>query len=242
MNYITFIHTMRLCLSLGIISLLTSCGMVGYSAEAPAMAPTYAAPSISGSSLNRNSVSTAKRTVVKTGSLNLDAGNVREAGEKIEQITLAQGGHMLSYDERDDKTKNASFSIRVPAQNLVSTMDQIAALGKVKYRKITVKDKTREAIAQKARLAKLKKRKSRLEAVYRSLGAKDMTAKLELEETLSEIEEQIFAMEEGIKQMQKFAQFSKLEVSLSQKTIRGPVGATLDGTKWTWGKLFTIRE
>jgi hypothetical protein len=49
-------------------------------------------------------------------------------------------------------------------------------------------------------------------------------------------------MEEGVRQMQKFARFSKLHISLSQKTIRGPMGATLDGVKWTWGKLFTIRE
>ncbi len=244
MNFLTFIYTLRLLLSLGIITTLSSCGMVGYSAEVPS-APSYVVPSMSASSnssLNRNSVSTAKRVVVKTGSLNLDTSNVREASESIEQITVAQGGHILSYDERDDKNKDASFSIRVPAQNLVSMMDQIAALGKVTYRKITVKDKTREMIAQKARLDKLKKRKSRLEAIYRSLGTKDMTAKLELEETLSEIEEEIFTMEEGMRQMQKFAQFSKLDVSLSQKTIRGPVGAALDGASWTWDKLFTIRE
>jgi len=203
-----------------------------------AMAPSAAA--YSGGMLNRNSVSSAKRVVVKTGSLNLDAGSVRAAGESIEQITAAQGGHMLSYNERDDKRKSASFSIRVPAENLVRTMDEIDQLGKVTYRRITVKDQTREAIAQKARLAKLKQRKTRLEAMYRS--ATDVDDKLELEKTLAEIEEQIFSMEEGVRQMQKFARFSKLNVSLSQKTIRGPVGAALDGAMWTWGKLFTIRE
>jgi hypothetical protein len=147
---------------------------------------------------------------------------------------------MLSYDERDDKHKSASFSIRVPAENLVGTMDQIAQLGKVTYRKITVADQTREAIAQKARLEKLKQRKMRLEVMYRQ--ATDLKDKLELEKTLAVIEEEIFTMEEGLRQMQKFARFSKLDASLSQKAIRGPVGAVWDGAKWTWGKLFTIRE
>jgi hypothetical protein len=76
--------------------------------------------------------------------------------------------------------------------------------------------------------------------MYRS--ATDVDDKLELEKMLAEIEEQLFSMEEGVRQMQKFARLSKLHISLSQKTIRGPMGATLDGVKWTWGKLFTIRE
>ncbi len=222
--------------------MLSSCGMMNYeSAMSPAV-PTYVMPSqsSSGKSLNRNSVSSAKRVVVKTGSLNLDAENVRATGESIEKITLAQGGHMLSYNERDDKYKSASFSIRVPAEKLVRTMDEIGQLGKVTYRKITVKDRTREGIAQKARLVKLKQRKARIEAMYRN--AKNVKDKLELEKTLAEIEEEIFSMEEGVRQTQKFARFSKLDISLSQKTIRGPVGATLDGAKWNWGKLFTIRE
>ena len=237
MNHIIMINMLKAFTGLGLISGLTSCSDMNYAASIPS-APTYSAPSMG--SLNRNSVSTAERIVVKKASLNLDVNNVRQSGETIEQITATQGGHMLSYDERDDKVKNASFSIRVPASNLVSTMDQIAELGKVTYRKIKVEDQTKEAIAQKALLAKLKQRRSRLEAMYRS--AKDLEAKLQIEETLAEIEEQIFSMEEGARQMKVFSKFSKLDISLSQKSIRGPIGATLDGAKWSFGKLFTIRE
>ncbi len=239
MSYLTFNYTLRTFLSLGVISALSSCGMTGGEAAMSPSVTTYAMPS-SGKSLNRNSVSSAKRVVVKTGSLSLATKNVREASEAIEQITRAQGGHMLSYNERDDQYKSASFSIRIPAENLVRTMDEIAQLGEVNYRELTVKDRTREVIAQKARLAKLKQRKNRIEAMYRS--ATDVDDKLELEKMLAEIEEQLFSMEEGVRQMQKFARLSKLHISLSQKTIRGPMGATLDGVKWTWGKLFTIRE
>lgn len=242
MSYLTFNYTLRTFLSLGVISALSSCGMTGGEAAMSPSVSTYAIPSIpsSGKSLNRNSVSSAKRVVVKTGSLSLATENVRVASETIEQITRAQGGHMLSYNERDDQYKSASFSIRIPAENLVRTMDEIAQLGEVSYREVTVKDRTREVIAQKARLAKLKQRKNRIEAMYRS--ATDVDDKLELEKMLAEIEEQLFSMEEGVRQMQKFARFSKLHISLSQKTIRGPMGATLDAVKWTWGKLFTIRE
>lgn len=244
MNYLTSIFTVRLLLSLGVISTLSSCGMTSYKSMSAPSVPLYMSPAsaevTAGSTLNRNSVSSAKRSIVKTGSLNLDTENVRAASESIEQITVAHGGHMISFNERDDKHKSASFSIRVPAENLVLTMDEISQLGKVTYRRITAKDQTREVIALKAKLAKLKQRRSRLEAMYRD--AKDVKEKLELEKVLAEVEGDIFSIEEGVRQMQKFARFSKLDISLSQKTIRGPVGASIDGVKWTWGKLFTIRE
>lgn len=239
MNYLTLKNTVRVFLGMGVISVMSSCGGIAYAPQSAPSASAYVMDS-SERSLNRNSVSSARRVVVKTGSMNLETRNVRESSERVEQITLAQGGHMLSYDERDDEQKNANFSLRVPAEKLVVTMDEIAQLGKVTYRRITVKDSTSEAIAQQARLAKLKQRRARLEAMYRS--ATKVEDKLELEETLAEIEEEIFSMEESVKQMQKFAQFSKLDLSLSQKSIRGPVGATWDGAKWSLGKLFTIRE
>jgi len=146
----------------------------------------------------------------------------------------------LSYDERDDKQKNASFTIHIPSENLVNAMDEISQLGKVTYRKITVKDKTKQAIAQKARLTKLKQRKTRLETMYRN--TKVIKEKLELEKMLADIDEAIFSIEESARQMQKLAKFSKLDISLYQKTIRGPIGLTLDAVEWTWSKLFTIRE
>ena len=233
MNFITLPRTLHCLFSIGVLSLLNSCGNSS-SLAALSSAPAY----VSGSfKTNRSS---ATKVIVKTGSLNLDTGNVREAGEQIEQIVTSRGGHILNLNERDDKKQSANYSLRIPAQELVSTMDDIAELGKVTYRRITVSDKTKESIAQTARLNKLKQRRKRLQSMYNN--AKDLSDKLDIEKTLSEIEEEIFSMEEAIRQLEKFAEFSKLNVSLSQKTIRGPIGATLDGVNWTWGKLFTIRE
>lgn len=238
MNHIIMINMLRAFTGLGFISSLTSCSNSSYAPSNIPSVPMYTAASMS--SLNKNSVSTAKRIVIKTGSMNLDVSHVRENSEKIEHIISAQGAHMLSYDDRDDKVKTASFSIRVPAQNLVSIMDQISELGKVTYRKVTVKDQTKEAIAQKSLLAKLKQRRSRLESIYNT--TKDISDKLEIEETLAEIEQQIFSLEERARHINLFSQFSKLDISLSQKSIRGPIGATLDGAMWSLGKLITIRE
>ena len=232
------IKTIKAFTSLGLIIGLASCGNSSHAPYSTPSVPIYRSSSVG--SLNKSSVSNATRTVVKTGSINLDLNNVREGGENIEQIITSQGGHILSYNERDDKKKNSSFSARVPAKNLVSTMDQISELGKVSYRRIEVEDRTKEAIAQKAHLAKLKQRRTRLKAIYRN--AKELKDKLEIEKSLADIEERIFSIEEGIRQMKSFSNFSKLDISLSQKTIRGPIGATFDGFAWSFGKLFTIRK
>jgi len=178
--------------------------------------------------------------VVKTGSLNIKTSDVRVASETVEKIVASSGGYMTSMSERDDKSKYANFEIRIPAQSLVSTMDEISKLGKVSYRKIHVKDVTTEAIRQTARLNKLKARRDRLNGLYRS--SKTIADKLKIEELLSEIEEQIFSMEEAIKQMAKTSKFSKLSLSISQSKIRGPLGLVKDSGTWGFKKLFTIRE
>lgn len=231
-----FIKLAKPILLLCSVSLLNSCS----NSSIPTLqsAPTYILPS-SRSSF-KNSTSSATQVIVKTGSMNLDTSNVREAGEQIEQIVANNNGHILALNEYENKRQNASYTLRIPAENLIQSMDQISELGKVKYRRVTVTDKTKESIAQKARLNKLKQRQKRLQSMY--YNAKKLSDKLNIEETLADIEEEIFSMEEAIRELAKFAQYSKLDISLSQKTIRGPVGATLDGASWTWKKLFTIRE
>ena len=238
MTFITLPYTLRILLGISFISLLNSCGSARYPSISPA-APSI--PSYTETSRSfKNSSSSSTRVIVKTGSMNMDTPNVRKTGEQIEQITTTNGGHILSLNERDDKHQSARYSLRIPADSLINSMDQIAELGKVTYRRVTVTDKTKESIAHKARLNKLKQRQKRLQSMYHN--AKDLSDKLDIEKTLADIEEEIFSMEEAIRELAKFAQYSKLDISLSQKTIRGPVGATIDGAKWTWGKLFTIRE
>ena len=238
MTFITLPNTLRILLGISFIGLLNSCGSARYPSISPA-APSI--PSYTETSRSfKNSSSSSTRVIVKTGSMNMDTSNVREIGEQIEQITTTNGGHILSLNERDDKHQSARYSLRIPADSLINSMDQIAKLGKVTYRRVTVTDKTKESIAQKARLNKLKQRQKRLQSMYHN--AKDLSDKLDIEKTLADIEEEIFSIEGTIRELVKFAQYSKLDISLSQKTIRGPVGATLDGAKWTWGKLFTIRE
>lgn len=215
---------------------LTNCGSAYSSSYAP-VAPLSVSTA---KSLNRHSVSDAQRSVVKTGSLNIKTNNVREAGETVEEIIANSGGYITSMSERDDKSKYANFEMRIPAHSLVNTMDEIAKLGKVSYRKISVKDVTTEAIQQTATLNKLKTRRDRLKGLYKN--AKTIADKLKIEELLSDIEQDIFSIEEAIKQMLKTSQYSKLSLTISQSKIRGPLGIVKDSTTWSLKKLFTIRE
>ena len=252
MNFIPLISTTRIAQLLkltslaGMLLILNSCGIYGESHSADFSAPMMA-PSVSSSyvnsapkSLNRNSVSTQKRQLVKKGSLNIKADKVRKSAETIESIVLQNGGQFASMDERDDNSKYANYEAYVPAANLVSTMDQISQLGKVTYRKISAEDVTKDIIRFKTKLQNLKKRRSRILALYQS--TKSVEDKLELEEKLSELESEIYEMEESMRQMQKISHFSKLSLSVSQSTIRGPLGVVKDSGSWLVSKLFTIRK
>ena len=80
------------------------------------MAPMVSIEAAGYGGLNRKSVSTVNRTVVKTGSLTLKTNDVLQAGEAVEKIVVDSGGFMTSMSERDDKSKYANFEIRVLAQ------------------------------------------------------------------------------------------------------------------------------
>ena len=222
-----------------VLCFLNSCGNSSGSFSAP-VAPSVSIGSSNYKSLNRNSVSDAQRSIVKTGNLRIKADNIRSTGELVENIVITQGGFMTSMNERDDSTKNAKYKIHVPAENLISTMDSIAALGKVDYRLISVKDVTQDIISQTARLRKLKARRARYQQMYSS--ASKISDKLRIEETLADIEEEIFTMEQSMSEMQRTARFSTLSLSIKRSKIRGPIGLISDASSWSLSKLFTIRE
>jgi len=202
--------------------------------------PVYSPALTTAGTLNIDSVADANKTIVKTGSLNLKVKDIRETGEKIEKIVSQANGYMTSMNERDDKTKHAQYEIRIPAQHLGNTMEHIAELGKVNFRRIYVTDKSEQVIQQSVRLNTLKSRKTRLKALYHK--ATKTSDKLEIEKTLSQIEAEIFQIEETIKTLQKTALYSKLSVSIKRAKIRGPLGLAKDSSSWSIKKLFTIRE
>jgi len=193
--------------------------------------PSYSSISSQKSGLYKSSTSTISRTIVKTGSLRIKAKNIRETGEAIESIVNQAEGYMTSMSEHKDTSSSANYSIRIPAANLIIAMDQIAELGKVTHRKIYVDDVTQEVIRSTARLNTLRARRDRLKKLY--YQASEIEDKLEIESTLSEIEEEIFNMEEAIKAIQKTAEYSKLTLSVS---------ILQHSSAWSLKKLFTIRE
>ncbi len=238
MKIITSKHLVKYLSLLGMIS-LSSCSMFeSTSANLSPAAPMYSAAS--SDMLNENSTSSKTRQVTKKASLNIDVSNVKDAGKQVETIVSENRGQITSMERRDDDSQYASYEIRVPSQKLVSTLDAISALGKVTYRKIKVEDTTRKAIQQQARYQQLLKRKQRLLKLYHN--AHTIKDKLELEKQLSEVEEALFQIQAAIRQGRKFADFSKISLELSRRSIRGPIGLVMDSFQWGISKLFTIRE
>lgn len=223
------------------LSLISCGGGSGSSYMSPSVpSVSYSAPLPKSGSLSENSVSSVRRTVVKTGSMDVNVGSVKEASTQLEDIVAAQKGYMTSMSKIESDSHHADYEIRVPAQNLVKTMDAIAVLGDVDSRRVWVTDETDNMVKFEARLADLKNRRDRFKKMLSS--ASETEDKIKVEQILSELELEIFEMELGVKQMMKHAKYSKLSVDLDRKRIRGPIGLASAGWGWSWRKLFTIRD
>jgi len=215
--------------------LVTSCGMNYKAMETGSV--SYSAPS---ARLSRSSVSTPKRQVVKTGKLDMEVNDVKAAAESLESHVVKVGGYMTSMTAREDNSPYAEFSIRVPSHQLIGTMDKISELGEVSYRRVKVDDVTEAKVRYEARLKELRNRRSRMQSLIKL--AKNVEERLKVEEALAKLENEIFQMELAAKEQARHSAFSKLEVELQRKSINGPVGAAWKGVKWSFGKLFVIRE
>lgn len=201
---------------------------------------SYSKASSLGGSLSEASVSSAQRTVVKSGRMDVRVANVKEASDQLEDVVAEQQGYMTSMSRVETESHSANYEIRVPATNLSSTMDAIATLGDLDRRRVWVSDESQSVVRFQARLADLKNRRERFKRMLSS--ASKTEDKIKVEEILSGLEREIFEMELGLKQVMKHSKYSKLSVELDRKRIRGPIGLALDSWSWTHRKLFTIRH
>ena len=161
-------------------------------------------------SLSETSVSSAQRTVVKSGSMDVRVANVKEASDQLEDIVAEQKGYMTSMSRVETKSHRANYVIRVPAKNLSSTMEEIATLGELDSRRVWVADESQSVVKFQAKLADLKNRRDRFKKMLSS--ATKTEDKIKVEAILSDLERDIFEMELGLKQLMKHARYSKLSV------------------------------
>lgn len=212
------------CIVVGALS-LSSCAVDSLN-YAGAPAPVYA----------KGEMSKTARKQIKSASLTIESESVLDAVTQAKNIVKKQGGYVESSSQSD--AERSSLSLRVPSKLLESTVDALADLGDVTYRRVKVKDVTDSYTDIEARLKNLRVLRERLRALYKKASSVKET--LEVEKELARVQTELDSAESRIKNMRQSIQQSELSLTVHKKRVPGPLRLLGRGIGWIGKKLWVL--
>lgn len=171
--------------------------------------------------------------------MRLEVADVQNSTKKAQAIVKKHRGYLSTISTSYDDDVCASLKLRVPKDSLVQTMDELSTLGKVTSRDVEVEDVTEQWIDIQAKLKNMRALRDRLRILLKQANSVEDTLKVEKE--LTRVQSELDSLEGKVKKMQKHAVYSKLSLTISQKSIPGPIGAIGKGAWWGVKKLFVLR-
>ncbi len=180
------------------------------------------------------------REIIRNGSQQVEVDDLRAAEARIEALVTERGGH-LQHSSRSDRFLN--LTLRVPAEHLDATMDDIAALGEEKERSITRQDVTEQMRDLEAELAN----QTMLRDRFRALAgrAKSVEDVLKVERELARVQSRVDSLTGRLKRLRTQVSLSELHVTLHGPEVRtrsipGPLQLIVRGVTWVAKKLWVI--
>jgi len=165
--------------------------------------------------------------IVHNAYLDLTVKNVDTVNTKIIAVAKKYEGYVVSAGNR-------STTIRVKSEHLNSALKELEVLGKVTSKNITGDDVTQQFKNLGIRLDNARKARQR----YLDLLAKaeDVKAALEVEKELERLNREIDLLESQINNMGMQVQYSRITISLQERTRPGILGYVFvgiyKGVKW----------
>lgn len=159
----------------------------------------------------------AVRKLIKTGQMNAEVENSREARDKVEKAVVKLGGYVVSESQSGyDNQLSYSLTIRIPAERFDSLLAYTESISRrVENKSVSVEDVSAEFVDLEAR----RKTKSELEIRYREIlkTARTVSEILEVERELNNVRSEIEAMEGRLKYLGDQVAMSTLTLTLSEK-------------------------
>ena len=178
------------------------------------------------------------RMLIWKASLSLDVADVTASVKQASDIATSVKGYVERKSDHGDKS--ASLTLRVPADDLKTTVEKIAELGDVTSRYLSSKDVTEEFIDVQARLKNKIVLRDRLQKLLdKAEGVQDVLA---IEKELNRVQSDIDSMRGRLTSLKNKVDLAELVVSFSRKKILGPLGYIFQGIGWGIEKLFVIRD
>lgn len=181
--------------------------------------------------------SSVDRMTARTGEQVVTVDSTVEVGRSVERMMTVAGG----YIERSSANKDGDVRIqgRVPALQLDSFMDRIAALGDERRRYLTGSDVTDQYADLEARLrSKVALRDRRQQLLARATTLDEV---LGLEKQIARLQSEIDALQARLDRLRSEAALASLAVTLEHERVLGPLAWAGRGLFRLVSKLFVIR-
>lgn len=179
------------------------------------------------------------RILVKTGTMSLEVTDVELSTQQARQVTKKHRGYLENISSSQQDQPYARLELRIPKDRLSAVMDELASLGKVTSREIEVEDVTGQWVDLQAKLKNMRALRDRLRTLLSK--AQNVKEMLEVEKELARVQSDLDSLEGRLKAMSKHNTYSKLTLSIRQKSVPGPIGAVGKGAWWSVKKLFVLR-
>jgi len=164
-----------------------------------------------------------ERKIVKSGRISLEVESVVTAMDEIASIADELGGYVVSSDKYEtDEGPSANMNIRIPVEKFDQAFDRLRQLAiDVPHESTDSMDVTEEYVDLQARLHNLKATENQYLALLERAESVEDT--IQVWHELSNIREQIERIEGRMKYLERTADMSFIQISLSEPgALAGP--------------------
>jgi len=170
----------------------------------------------------------SERQVIRTGSLDIIAGDTLQAAEQLRNLAAHFSGFVVSSNVSgsDEGTGSAQVRMRIPSEYFDEARAQVRKIAKtVEQDTVEAHDVTRESVNQEAALRNARAEEAQYLAILkRAAGVKDV---LEVSSKLSEVRGRIDELGSDLRSLHH-----QVEMSLLTINIRGMAVAQAFGLHW----------
>jgi hypothetical protein len=190
--------------------------------------------------LASDAIATADRSVIKTGSLSFETSEISTVKSKLTSLAASQQGLIENWSQESNNEGeiwSISATLRVPADKLEATIEQVSEFGKVLSTNVSNSDVTTQVLDIDARVAALQTSVDRLEKLM--ADAKTTADLLAAETALAQRQAELDSLLQQQKYLKDSVDMSTLYVSAFAEG-RGPIAAPtsfIDGIEQGWKAL-----
>ena len=177
------------------------------------------------------------RLIQKSASLGINVDSVKSSTTRVYEIIDSVNGYVDSTNNYSEES--TKLVVKVPSDKLDQTLENLSKIGEVTHERKSSRDVTDEVVDIEARLKNLIELRDRFRQLL--IKAEKVEEILSIERELSRVQTEIDSIESRKKMLIGNVALSKIDISLNQKTVLGPLGYLAKGLYWTISKLFVIQ-